>query len=191
MARRILIDDPLVFEHALKALRRGELIVYPTDTLYGLGVDATNDRAIDRLNELKGRTSPLSVVAPDIPTALGWTTLKKNLYQLVENKLRESNTVIVPVRPGIVNEKVLGPGYTLGIRVPRHPFPSRLAMRFGNPITTTSVNRSGQPPLNDPETILLEFGSEIALVVAAGPLPPSPGSTIYQVRQNRLIRIRP
>jgi len=191
MAQRVPIDDPTVFQQALKVLRQGEIIAYPTDTLYGLGVDATNEQAIDRLNTLKGRSSPLSVVAPDIPTALGWTTLKGNLLQLVESKLRESNTVIVPVHPGIVNEKVLGPGNTLGIRVPQHSFPSRMVAKFGHPITTTSVNRSGQPPLNNPEAIFLEFNKEIALLIDAGPLPPSSGSSIFQVQQNRLMRIRP
>ena len=166
-------------------------MTYPTDTLYGLGVDATNDQAIDRLNRLKGRASPLSVVAPDIPTALSWTTLEGDLLQLLARRLQESSTVIVPVRPGIISEKVLGSGHTLGIRVPQHPFPSPLVAKFGNPITTTSVNRSGRPPLNDPERILLEFSKEIALLIDAGPLPPSPGSSIYQVQHNRLIRIRP
>jgi len=191
MSHRISVDDPTVFQQAMEVLHKGEIIAYPTDTLYGLGVDATNEQAIDHLNTLKGRTNPLSVVAPDIPTALSWTTLKVNLLQLVESKLRESNTVIVPVRPGIVNKKVLGSGHTLGIRVPQHPFPSRIVAKFGRPITTTSVNRSGHPPLNDPETISREFGKEIALLIDAGPLPPSPGSSIFQVQHNRLIRIRP
>jgi len=189
--QRLPLDDPHAFQQALKVLHQGEIMTYPTDTLYGLGVDATNDQAIDRLNRLKGRASPLSVVAPDIPTALSWTTLEGDLLQLLARRLQESSTVIVPVRPGIISEKVLGSGHTLGIRVPQHPFPSPLVAKFGNPITTTSVNRSGRPPLNDPERILLEFSKEIALLIDAGPLPPSPGSSIYQVQHNRLIRIRP
>lgn len=169
----------------------GGLIVYPTDTLYGFGVDARNEVAIKRLNKIKGRFAPLSVIAPDHSTVLSWTELPAREWELVKQYLRGSTTIVLPIKEGIVHPLIKGPDGTLGIRIPAHPFGPLLTHKLGFPITTTSVNRAGQPSFNDPQKIAGEFGDEIDLLVDGGILPESTGSTVYKLDKGKLNILRP
>ena len=175
---------------AIKILSRGGIIVYPTDTLYGFGVDATNESAIKKLNNIKGRTSPISVIAPNTDTALSWMDININQSDLVPFYLGGAKTLIVPVKSGITSPMIFGPNKTLGIRIPNHTFCIQLSTEFGKPITTTSVNRTNENPLNDPELIIKEFEKDIDLFIHEGTLPDSKGSTIYILENNNITILR-
>lgn len=175
---------------ALKVIEEGGLIIYPTDTIYGFGVDADNDDAIDKLNLIKRRNGPMSVLAPDSNTALNWSHLSNNEIKLVEANLKEQSTIIIPVREGIVSHKILGKNQTLGVRIPNNTFCNQLAKKSLNPITTTSVNRHTHPALNDPAKILEEFGDEIDLFVNGGNLEGNKGSSIYKLEHGKLVQLR-
>ncbi len=187
---RISIDHPEALEQSIRTINSGGLLVYPTDTLYGLGVDATNGTAVDKINALKKRQGPISVIAPDVKTALSWTNLPHQDYKLVRPYLGGQQTAILPVKTGLVAGKITGPDLTLGIRIPEQNFILELALRTGVPITTTSVNRSGQPPMNDPDSIWEMFSTEIDLLIDGGPLAPSRGSKIFKWQNRRMISIR-
>ncbi len=186
----IKIENPGALESAVNAVRQGRILAYPTDTLYGLGVDATNAAAIARINRLKGRTGPVSVIAPDVETALAWTTLTTAEQLFVRPYLGGKQTAVLPVRTGIVAPDILGPNSSLGIRIPDQPFILELVKKAGVPLTTTSVNRSGQPPLNDPLAIEQAFGTEIDLIIAGGVLPSGTGSKIYRWHNRDMLSIR-
>lgn len=188
---RIPAGDPAALPRAVAILRQGGVIVYPTDTLYGLGVDATNERAIDRLNTIKGRVRPVSVVAANVDVVLKWARANRLELDLIKEYLRGSTTLILPVRKNVVSSKIMGPGGTLGVRIPAHPFGPRLVEDLGAPVTTTSVNYFGEQPLNDPDLIEKRFGREVDLLVDDGPLPPSSGSTIYKLEKGKLSILRP
>ena len=185
-AQRIVFDAPMALSRASEVIRSGGIIVYPTDTLYGFGCDATNDQAIDRINTIKGRVGPISVIAPDIDTAISWLDIAQEDHNLVRKYLGGSRTTIVPVKTGIVSSLVQGPDNTLGIRIPDAPFALDLARQTGVPITTTSVNRSGHPPINDPAEIMKTFQSDFELLLDGGLLAPSSGSTIYRWHQHKM-----
>lgn len=185
-AIRVAIDTPGALSRALGVIRSGGLLIYPTDTLYGFGCDATNDKAVLNLNRVKNRSGPLSVIAPNPVTALSWTSLPVREFHLIREYLGGPRTVIIPVKPGIVADAILGPKNTLGIRIPEAAFILELAGLAGVPITTTSVNRTGEQPLNDPTEIMERFGSDIDLLIDAGPLPASGGSTIYRWRMGKI-----
>ena len=170
---RINASSKHVIEAAGNAILYGGIIVYPTDTLYGFGVDARNETAIKRLNKIKGRSAPISVIAPNSSTVLSWAT------------------IILPVKKGIIHPSIMGEDGTLGIRIPAHPFGPKLCDKLGFPITTTSVNRSGQDPFNDPDEIIDEFDGEFDLLIDDGVLPQSSGSTIYKLEKSKLKVIRP
>ncbi len=190
--KRISLKSGNAIQLAGKAILFGGLIVYPTDTLYGFGVDARNREAIQRLNRVKGRRkTPMSVIAPDLNMVLNWTTISYEDWELVKQYLRGSTTIILPIKQNIVHSEIMGPSSTLGIRIPAHPFGCKLVERLGFPITTTSVNRTGSHPLNDPDLIQEQFGEEIDLLVDGGPLPPSSGSTIYKLEKSKLKIVRP
>ena len=138
-------------ERTCSILKKGGIVVYPTDTLYGLGCDAKNESAIQRINSLKGRDSPMSVLAPNKETVVDWLNIIESDQNIIMKKLGGASTVIVPVVKGIVSELLMGDNNTLGIRIPNHEFCKNLSMVFPNPITTTSVNRTGQQAMIDPQ----------------------------------------
>ena len=135
--KRISSDTPETINAVCDVLSKGNVVVYPTDTLYGFGGDATNGDAIKKINQIKGRTAPLSVLAPDRSTALSWMKLTEDEKILVSKKLGGAATIIVPVFKDIVHSSITGEYNTLGIRIPYHSFCQQLARKFGGPITTT------------------------------------------------------
>ena len=190
MFKRINIDNSKTIKSAITVLNRGGIIVYPTDTLYGFGVDATNDEAVDKLNRLKGRSGPMSVMAANKHIALDWMDINNEQIEFVKPYLGGAQTLIVAVKDNIVSAKILSVNGTLGIRIPNNDFCNELSLKFGKPIITTSVNRSERTPMNEPNKIELEFGSEIDLLIDSGTLSESKGSTIYQLKDNNITILR-
>ena len=174
-------------ERTCSILKKGGIVVYPTDTLYGLGCDAKNESAIQRINSLKGRDSPMSVLAPNKETVVDWLNIIESDQNIIMKKLGGASTVIVPVVKGIVSELLMGDNNTLGIRIPNHEFCKNLSMVFPNPITTTSVNRTGQQAMIDPQEILFKFKNDIDLIISDGVIDGA-GSTIY-FYENRTLKI--
>lgn len=190
MVKRIKIDHTKVIEYAVNILKDGGVIVYPTDTLYGFGADATNDVAIDKINRIKGRTGPMSVIVADKNVAAVLMDINNEQIETVKPYLGGAQTLIIPVKDNIVSSKILGEHNTLGIRIPDNHFCNELSFKFGKPIISTSVNRTNEQPMNDPIKIESEFSSEIDLLIDAGTLPESKGSTIYMLKDNNIIILR-
>lgn len=183
--KRISSDTPETINAVCDILSKGNVVVYPTDTLYGFGGDAANGDAIKKINQIKGRTAPLSVLAPDRSTALSWMKLTEDEKILVSKKLGGAATIIVPVFKDIVHSSITGEYNTLGIRIPYHTFCQQLARKFGGPITTTSVNRTGDPPMTDPNHIYSEFKHEVDLLIDDGIIS-GRGSAIYIYKHGKL-----
>ena len=176
-------------EMACSVLNNGGVIVYPTDTLYGFGCDAKNESAIEKINTIKGRKAPMSVLAPNIEIAAKWMNTPKHDKNIVLEKLGGPTTIIIPVKVGITSPSITGDKQTLGVRIPDHKFCQKLSEAYPNPITTTSVNRTRQEPLTNPENILSEFSREIDLIIEDGIIEGS-GSTIYNFQDRELNIIR-
>ena len=174
---------------AISVLESGGIIVYPTETIYGFGCDAKNEIAIKRLNEIKGRSTPMSVLCPSPQRMSSWIDLPNHEKINIENKLEPKTTIIVPVKSNIVSNLILGNGNTLGIRISNHSFCISIANSYQNPITTTSVNRSGQEPFSDPYKIELEFSNEIELCIDDG-IVEGKGSKIYKYEDESWTQIR-
>ena len=183
--------DPLAVEKSINILKKGGVIVYPTDTLYGFGVDANNNYAIERINKLKNRQSPMSVIACRFEQAMLWTNIKEKDIEIAKKILNSSSTLILDAKKNIVSNKILGKNNTtLGVRIPKHKFCYDISKEYDKPITTTSVNRSGEQPLNDPKSISKIFGEGIDLLIDGGKLRKSTGSKIYELKGSQAIRIR-
>ena len=176
-------------EAAVKVIDSGGILVYPTDTIYGFGVNAKDPIAIDKLNSLKNRTGPISVIAPDKRTVSNWLNVKEEKKIHATNHLDVQNTIIYPVKKNIVHKKIMGPDNTLGIRIPDHPFCKLIANSCTAPITTTSVNRTGESPKNNVEEILSSFPNDIDLIIEDGDLVNS-ASKIYIYTIDGLKNIR-
>ena len=181
--------DNIGISKACDILKNGGVIVYPTDTIYGLGCDATIDEAIKKINLIKGRSSPLSVLAPDKQTVLDWVTIPKIYYNRISKILGGDSTIIVPIKNGIVSKLIMGKQNSLGIRIPDNDFCHRLSNSYDNPIITTSVNRTCQHPMTTPNTIQNEFCHQIDLIIHAGNIV-GKSSRIYLFEKNKLKKIR-
>ena len=183
--------DPLAIEKSINILKKGGVIVYPTDTLYGFGVDANNNYAIERINKLKNRQSPMSVIACRFEQAMSWTNIKEKDIEIAKKILESSSTLILDAKKNIVSNKILGKNNTtLGVRIPKHKYCYDISKDYDKPITTTSVNRNGEQPLNDPKSISKIFGEGIDLLIDGGKLRKSTGSRIYELKGSQAIRIR-
>lgn len=121
-------------------IEKGAVFIYPTDTIYGLGCDATNDSAVKRIREIKGReTKPFSVIAP----TKEWITQNCEAKEL--EKLPGPYTLILKQKnPKAASQQTTTGLETLGVRIPKH-WITEIVKELGKPIITTSVNTIGQP----------------------------------------------
>jgi len=166
-----VIGNPAAgIDEAVAALRRGGVVVYPTDTLYGFGVDARNGQAVRRLREIKGRSRGLvfSVMLPTVEELVALVTVDIALVGVLK-VLPGPYTFIFPSKVKLP-DGVIGKGRGLGVRIPDHPVALAIAAGFGGPVITTSVNRTGDPPLTDPSEISKAFDNEVDLMLDAGPI---------------------
>ena len=134
---------------AVSILKRGEIIIYPTDTLYGFGVDATNSKAIKSLNLLKNRSDPLSIILSSCNQIKNYGKLTKENKKLVNKILPGPFTILINSIKSNLSQLVYESSKYIGIRVPNHSFPIKIVEMLGCPIVTTSVNKKNQTPLND------------------------------------------
>jgi L-threonylcarbamoyladenylate synthase len=194
VARTLDVDprepNARVVEEALGVLRGGGIVAYPTETFYGLAVDARSRAACSRLFELKGR--PMEKALPCIVSGVEQLEeVARNLGSAVLPLAREfwpgPLTLVIEARPGLA---AASPEGGLAVRVSGLRLPRDLAEGLGAPITATSANRSGEPPATTAEEVLSELGSELDLVLDGGPCPGGLPSTIVDVRETppRLIR---
>ena len=182
-------NDDNALDNASKVISSGGIIVYPTDTVYGFGVDATNENSIKRLNNLKNRKGPISVIAPGKNVVSKWIDIPNDQLSEAISYLEPYTTIIYPVKKGIVNELILGPNSTLGIRIPNHPFCLEISKKCNTPITTTSVNRTGQKPQSNVDKILKHFGNDVELIIDDGDLT-GPASSIFLYEKSGLKSLR-
>ena len=144
-------------EMAMNSLNNGDVIVYPTDTLYGFGVDATNSDAIQKLNKLKGRSQPLSIVLENVSDVSTYAKITSEITAELENIFPGEYTILLPSIDSELSPLVFNSSPLVGIRIPLHFFPLQLVKLFGKPIITTSINRHGNEPLNDVTQVEVDF----------------------------------
>ena len=120
---------------AVDTLKKGEIIAYPTDTLYGFGVDATNDEAINKLNQLKGRTQPLSIIIADFSEIEKYAKISKKTLEKINQYLPGPFTFLIKKRKSILSELVTYGSEFIGIRIPNHKFTLRLVDLFKKPLS--------------------------------------------------------
>lgn len=170
-----------------------EIALYPTDTLYGLGVDATNPNMVQKLKELKGREEGkhISIAVSNLAMLERYAEVTPLAKKLIEKFLPGKLTLILNVRGPSLEH--LGDGETVGVRIPAHEKTLKFIREFGKPITATSANVSGMEPESTPEKILEQFGEKASIitkVIDGGELASSKPSTVVDARGEGPIIIR-
>ncbi|HET6611482.1 MAG TPA: L-threonylcarbamoyladenylate synthase [Kofleriaceae bacterium] len=183
--------DPRAIAGAARALIAGDIVCMPTETTYGLAVDARDTAATGRLSVLKDRPPgvPFAVIAPDIAAA---RALARTWPAEAENLARRwwpgPLTLVVPARADLPVELV-GPGGGVGVRISSHPWAHALACALGGAITATSANPSGQPAAESVATARTYFGSRVGVYLDAGPSPSPVPSTVVTIAASGAARI--
>lgn len=175
-------------ETAIRALREGELVVYPTDTLYGLGCLASSSTAFERLLEVKGLPAGrgVSCCFHDLDQARAWTRWTPVAEALADRFLPGPVTLILAATDACP-EHLLADEGTLGVRYVDRP--ETLALAEVDPVVSTSANRHGEPSVHTIAEAREVFGDQVAAYVDVGALT-GPASTVVDARgdQPRIIR---
>jgi tRNA threonylcarbamoyl adenosine modification protein (Sua5/YciO/YrdC/YwlC family) len=160
--------EPRKVRRAVDALSSGEVIAYPTDTVYGLGCDLTNKHAIDRLYAIKRmeRSHPLAFVCPDLSDIARYALVDNQVYRVLRRFLPGPYTFVLQATrevPKLVQMR----RKTVGIRVPACELTRALARELGRPIISSTAALPNEPPLIDPKEIDQAFRG-LALVLDGG-----------------------
>jgi tRNA threonylcarbamoyl adenosine modification protein (Sua5/YciO/YrdC/YwlC family) len=165
--------NPQEIDRVVEILRNGGVIIYPTDTVYGLGCDITKSKAIDRIAQIKGidpEKTRFSFIVNDLSHLSDYTKpINNQIYKLMKRNLPGPFTFILEANNNV--PKILkSRKKTVGIRIPDNPIIQEIVRVLGNPILTTSVH-SGDTILDyttDPELIHEEMGHRVDLVIDGG-----------------------
>ncbi len=164
---------------AVEVLKNGGVIIYPTDTIYGLGCDIYNREALERVYEIKHEagTKLFSFIIADFKDISRYAKVSDYAYKTMRHLLPGPYTFVLPAAKE-VPKKLWTKRKTVGIRIPNHPIALLLAKELGNPIISTSVtNRKGEV-LFTPEEIQVIFNTQVDLMLSAGALEGKPSSII-------------
>ncbi|RIV20285.1 threonylcarbamoyl-AMP synthase [Alicyclobacillaceae bacterium I2511] len=179
-------DSSLPLQEAAAALRSGELVAFPTETVYGLGADARNEQAVRQVFAVKGRPvdNPLIV---HLASPADWRDVTAPGYQPNAAELQVMSvfwpgplTLLLPVHPDIAPS--VHPGLArIGVRVPAHPVAQALIRLAGCPVAAPSANRSGRPSPTRASDVVADLADAVAGVVDAGPCPVGVESTVLAI----------
>lgn len=173
--------DPALVDEVVDRLRRGEVVVLPTDTLYALVAAVESPKGLKRIFEIKARddANPLPVFAADLSQARMAARFGPEAERLAEAFWPGALTLVLPRRPNAAWD-LGGDPSTIGIRIPDSDF-VRQVCRGAGLVTGTSANVSGQPPATDVEQAIDALGDKVEMYVDGGPSPKSVPSTVVSL----------
>ncbi len=177
---------------ALSVLRSGGLIALPTETVYGLGADASNELAVRRIFAVKGRpsTHPLIVHVADLTAARAWASSFPRAAELLASAFWPGPLTLIVPRSARASDAVTGGQDTVGLRVPDHALTHELLTLFGGGVAAPSANRFGHVSPTTAQHVRDELGSEVDFILDGGPATVGVESTIVDVSRGppRLLR---
>lgn len=179
-------------ERVVEFLNDGQVIAYPTETIYGLGADVLNRKAVKKIYDLKSRDYglPVSILIADLKM------LREIVADVPEGALALMRkfwpgplTILFPASDVIPKGLVTNTG-KVGIRISSHPVAAAIVEGFGRPITTTSANLSGFPPSLSVKHVQKYFGDKLPCIVDGGECEPSRGSTVVDMAEETMRIVR-
>jgi L-threonylcarbamoyladenylate synthase len=160
-------DDPRLAAAVLEALETGLTIVFPTDTIYGVGGNPWDDSVVAKVRALKARTvdQPFTLHVGSVADLDRYAEVPERLRPTVASLLPGPYTLILPARPAAPSCSVAAG--TIGVRVPRHPFFASIIAPLGRALFGTSVNAHGEEPLGEVDEIIDRFPSVDLVIIGA------------------------
>jgi len=179
---------------AAARLRSGGLVAFPTETVYGLGADASDDRAVARIFEAKGRPrfNPLIVHAPDLAAHRAWAVFDERALRLADAFWPGALTLVLPRTPGAPVSRLVSAGLdTVAVRAPDHPVAQALMRAAGCPVAAPSANRFGKLSPTEARHVETSLGTAVDLVLDGGPCPGGLESTVLSLTGETPVLLRP
>jgi L-threonylcarbamoyladenylate synthase len=183
--------DPVALDRAVKVLARGGIVAFPTETYYGLAVDALNAAAVDWLVQVKGRESTKAIgciIGEPEQRSLLCTAWPEAAARLAARFWPGPLTLVLPARPDL--PRPLQPAGFVGLRLSSHEIARAMARALGRPITATSANPAGAPEVTRAGDIAPGLQDKLDLVLDGGETPGGKGSTVVRIDGDRLSCLR-
>jgi L-threonylcarbamoyladenylate synthase len=178
---------------AVAVLRRGGLVAFPTETVYGLGADASNPAAVARIYRVKGRPPghPVIVHIADAGQLSRWAREISGHAARLAARFWPGPLTLVLRRASGVGDELTGGQETIGLRVPGHPVALALLRKFGGGIAAPSANRFGRISPTSAEHVRRDLGSDVDMILDGGPCEIGIESTIIDLSRGRPVLLRP
>ena len=182
----ILTKDQIDNETIINEISKGKIFIYPTDTIYGIGCDATNQKSVEKIREIKQRESkPFSIIAPNKEWIKNNCTINKKAKDWIK-KLPGKYTLILRLKNQSALVQSVTSNQTVGVRIPSHWF-AKIISKTNKPFITTSVNISGEPNLKSIKELKREIENKIDYFVNEGELNNSPSIIIDLTEKKEVI----
>ncbi|MFQ5925342.1 MAG: L-threonylcarbamoyladenylate synthase, partial [Dehalococcoidia bacterium] len=177
----VKMDDQI--RQAIDILKRGGIVAFPTDTVYGLGANALNEEAVARVYEAKGRPRHLALplLLADISQIAAVARPVPEIAWRLAERFWPGGLTLVLHKASSVSTVVSGGGEKIALRVPHHPIPIALIEGLGAPITGTSANLTGSPSPATAEEVCQQMGDRVDLVINGGRCPGGMDSTVLDL----------
>jgi tRNA threonylcarbamoyl adenosine modification protein (Sua5/YciO/YrdC/YwlC family) len=190
---RILQINPInpqqrLIDQVVVSLRQGAVIAYPTDTMYGIGCDIYNQKAVKRIYQIKKRdkSKPFSFICSSLKDVSQYCFLSNSAYRLMKKCLPGPYTFILPAMK-IVPKIMMSKQKTVGIRVPENKICQQIVNSLGNPILTTSATLEEDLYLSEAFEVEERLGNQIDLIIDGEPITPAPSSVISLIDEEALV----
>jgi L-threonylcarbamoyladenylate synthase len=193
-APELLPATPANIARAAALIREGALVAFPTETVYGLGGDATSDHAVARIFEAKGRPqfNPLIAHVPDAVAARAQVAWNDTAGRLAQHFWPGPLTLVLPRRTDCAVSLLCSAGLeTLAVRAPAHPVAQALLRAVGRPVAAPSANRSGAVSPTQADHVVHSLGADVALILDGGPCAVGLESTVVDLTAGRPVLLRP
>ena len=180
-------------KEAVRIVRAGGLVAFPTETVYGLGADATNPAAVGKIFQAKGRppTNPLIVHVADIAVGKKYAAEWPKTAQLLAEKFWPGPLTLVLLKSRSIVDEVTAGKNTVGLRVPNHPLALELLRQFNGPLAAPSANRSTRVSPTTAQHVHDELGDKVDLILDGGPCTVGIESTVLDLTVDPPIILRP
>ncbi len=179
-------DYDLAKESAKTALSADGILIYPTDTLYGLGCNALSEKAVGKIYSLKQREAgkPLSIIVSDFPMLLEYCHVTASQEKILHSLLPGPYTFILPLR----GKLPVSPSLSVGVRVPEHQFMRQISKELKMPIVSTSANISGEKDAAKISELDGAIAGVVDLIIDGGKCKYAKGSTVIDLISMKVIR---
>lgn len=181
----IKVGNKKATERAVQVLSSGGLVIYPTETCYGIGADATNDAAVQKVIKIKKRSKSkkISIAFCDLKMARQYLIITKNAEKLAKAFMPGPLTLIVESKSNTKNK--------VGFRIPDNKEVLKIVKKLGKPITSTSANIAGDKEVYRIKDAAKIFDNKTDLILDGGILKKTKPSTVYDVAENKVLRKGP